>query len=90
MLNHGNIDKGLDGGWWGTEEQQQWEAFLLLSLEGKGAGGDGPERLNVRGQHSYPSMAWATEAGRKVGWAEAQNTPTPFPSPHLSPTSASH
>lgn len=87
MLSDGNTDKGVDGGCWGTEEQQRWEAFLLLSLEGKGARGEGPERWRTA---QLPLHGLGHGGGQEGRVAEAQNIPTPFPSPHLSLASASH
>lgn len=57
----------MDRGWWSTEEQQQWEVFLPLSLKGKGAVRD-PKLARVtaiKGDNSCSSIVWTMVTGWK-------------------------
>lgn len=76
-------------GWWGAEEQQQWEAFLPLSLEGKGGAEEcrGAVRLGI--QETVNEIRWKMKAAvlllLKGGGGSEQAAPSP---PSLSQTPA--
>ena len=68
-------------GWRSTEEQQQWEVFLPLSLNGTGGVRDlKPARATaIKGDDSRCSIVWTMVAGRKEEMGGGRNYPNFLP-----------